>query len=414
MITIRNETPGLYSQKSIFLAISAGIVYLLGILNMSTMALFAVIVWLILFIHGLVIRDTKELTSLFFHTSIVFIIFAPLYLILGLHHEGIVITRYTIGHILVLLALPLVMGIFTIFSYFLSKRPAYYYLGAVGSFLIAAYAGISVLMPELIQQIANAINYFFFFSYDVSFINEMQMWEPVRAWYSYNIAFFLAVLGIIFTLLHLKREYRPELMCILVWGITILYATIMHVRYEYYAGVVIVLFSSITMTVLYDGIATRQNRVQMIKPGRDDYKKPFPIRSIFVIGVLILIIFGFSIQTISIVTESQIGQPTMSYDWGISLVWLNENTPDSGVDYDAIYEKTNFLYPESAYGILSWWDYGHWITYLGQRIPISSPFQDNVRPVARFLSSVTEKEAEKYAGKIKPNYIITDYATVTT
>jgi dolichyl-diphosphooligosaccharide--protein glycosyltransferase len=85
----------------------------------------------------------------------------------------------------------------------------------------------------------------------------------------------------------------------------------------------------------------------------------------------------------------------MSHDWADSLIWLSQNSPDPGVDYDTIYQKTDFSYPKKAYGVLSWWDYGHWITFLSQRIPITSPFQDNVKPVAQFLSSVTEKDADK-------------------
>jgi hypothetical protein len=57
------------------------------------------------------------------------------------------------------------------------------------------YAGLSLFIPEVTKQIANAINYFFCFSYESSYINEMQMWEPVRAYYSYNLTLFLAVLG---------------------------------------------------------------------------------------------------------------------------------------------------------------------------------------------------------------------------
>ena len=96
-----------------------------------------------------------------------------------------------------------------------------------------------------------------------------------------------------------------------------------------------------------------------------------------------------------VVAGKEMSQISMSNDWADSLVWLSDNTPDPGVGFDKIYQKTEFSYPDEAYGILSWWDYGHWITFLGKRIPVSSPFQDNVPPVARFLSAKSEEDADK-------------------
>mgnify|MGYP002682478400 CR=1 FL=1 len=115
-----------------------------------------------------------------------------------------------------------------------------------------------------------------------------------------------------------------------------------------------------------------------------------------------------------VVAGKEMSQISMSNDWADSLVWLSDNTPDPGVGFDKIYQKTEFSYPDEAYGILSWWDYGHWITFLGKRIPVSSPFQDNVPPVARFLSAKSEEDAEKYAEQTGAEYVIIDYATVTS
>ncbi|PYZ02606.1 hypothetical protein C8039_02220 [Halogeometricum sp. wsp3] len=47
------------------------------------------------------------------------------------------------------------------------------------------------------------------------------------------------------------------------------------------------------------------------------------------------------------------------------------------------YEKTDdFQYADGSYGILSWWDYGHWITVQGERIPNANPFQKGAPAVA--------------------------------
>ncbi|GAI00748.1 unnamed protein product, partial [marine sediment metagenome] len=67
--------------------------------------------------------------------------------------------------------------------------------------------------------------------------------------------------------------------------------------------------------------------------------------------------------------------PLMTEGWYSSATWLRENSPQPFGDPDFYYElyETPFHYPETAYGVVSWWDYGHWITRIGRRVPNSSP-----------------------------------------
>ena len=69
-------------------------------------------------------------------------------------------------------------------------------------------------------------------------------------------------------------------------------------------------------------------------------------------------------------------------DWYDSLVWLRENTPHLGIDINSSYERPPLgeksLYPDSAYWIMSWWEYGYWIESIGERLPNSKPFQQGI------------------------------------
>jgi len=389
-------------------------VYFLGLMNIQTMVLFAAICALIFLIHALVLRDRNHLSVLFLHTCLFFIAFAVLYLPLGLTHDGFSLSRYSVGHILVALAIPLELGFLTLFAHLFENKPPHYYVGVVFGSLAAGYAFIATLIPDIANQITYSFQYFFFFSYAESYINEMQMWEPVRAWYSYNIALFLALLGVAVCIIRLIRSYQPALMAILVWGIILMYATVMHLRYEYYVSVVIVLFTAIALSTIYSKIVASEQPKKRSKKSPDPTDQNIPYRVIAVVGILILFIAAFSAQTVMTVADKQIGLISMTNDWADSLTWLSQNSPNSGVDYDKIYQKTEFTYPKEAYGVLSWWDYGHWITFLSQKIPITSPFQDNVPPVAQFLASQSEEAAELNADEVQAKYILTDLATVTS
>ncbi|MDD1724077.1 MAG: oligosaccharyl transferase, archaeosortase A system-associated [Methanospirillum sp.] len=403
-----------YSSKSIIIAISAGFVYFLGIMNIPTMTLFAGITAIILLIHAVMTRDEKQLFRLFIHVCILSMIFAVLFILFGISQEGFSLAKYTPAHLLIAAALPVETAILYGLSRFLKGRPVWQYIGSVAGIIIAGYLVLLALIPEITNQIGDVFRTFFFFPYAESFINEMQMWGAERAWYSFNLALFTAFIGLILLLWRVIRSYNPAVMASLVWGIIILLSTIMHLRYEYYVAVIIILFTSVTLSSLFELLTDKKPPVLKGRKNAREGEPSLPLNGIFVVGVIIIFIVAFSAQTTFTVAEKQIGLISMDDDWAEALTWLGSNTPGPGVNYLAINRREGFTYPDSAYGVLSWWDYGHWITYISKRIPISSPFQDNVPPVARFLSATTEDEADNAANETRAKYVVTDYATETT
>lgn len=81
--------------------------------------------------------------------------------------------------------------------------------------------------------------------------------------------------------------------------------------------------------------------------------------------------------------------------WGSTTDWMQNGTPEiEGLEKYETYEKTDdFEYPEGAYGVMSWWDYGHWITVRGDRIPHANPFQAGARTASRYFLYENETEA---------------------
>ncbi len=100
----------------------------------------------------------------------------------------------------------------------------------------------------------------------------------------------------------------------------------------------------------------------------------------------------------------------ISADWYVTLTWLRKNTPEP-FPRDAYY-AVEIRGPESKpkYGVLSWWDYGHWIIRIGRRVPTDSPTLTSNRD-ARFLTAKTEEEALKEAEGIR--YVVIDGTLLT-
>ena len=116
-------------------------------------------------------------------------------------------------------------------------------------------------------------------------------------------------------------------------------------------------------------------------------------------------------------------------EWEGSLEWLAENTPAEGdyggagnadrMPYYGRYERTDdFEYPAGAYGVQSWWDYGHWITTTGERIPNANPFQQGATEAANYLLAPTPGDAravhaEQSTEGDQTRYVMVDWQMAT-
>ncbi|MFC2010205.1 oligosaccharyl transferase, archaeosortase A system-associated [Chloroflexota bacterium] len=103
--------------------------------------------------------------------------------------------------------------------------------------------------------------------------------------------------------------------------------------------------------------------------------------------------------------------------WCSSLSWLKDNSPEPLDNPDAYYglydlpaPGGNFEYPDSAYGVLAWWDYGYWISRIAHRIPNANPSQSPqaLTSVATFFTSENETSANEIAGELGSAYVIVD------
>jgi dolichyl-diphosphooligosaccharide--protein glycosyltransferase len=101
----------------------------------------------------------------------------------------------------------------------------------------------------------------------------------------------------------------------------------------------------------------------------------------------------------------------MNSDWRESMDWMANNTPETGVNYFTIYDQKSFEYPAGSYGVMSWWDYGHLITYIAKRIPNANPFQQGVAGpdgAAAYFMSTDEEAANAILDRVGTRFIVTD------
>jgi oligosaccharyl transferase (archaeosortase A-associated) len=243
-----------------------------------------------------------------------------------------------------------------------------------------------------------------------------------RAWGNFTTGFFLTRdiaipgFGIIgfFVLLWLYIRRRGEdnhWLLLFIWTLVVLVATIGQRRFAYYLAVNIALLTAFISWKLMWWVGLKnlvkrsESGVQTpINPGgkkKNVDKRDITIGRGLSIGrvavvaiVIFFLIFFWNIQKSVEVVKAVYYAP--SDGWQESLLWMKDNTPEPFGDPDAYYglyekppEGETFEYPESAYGVTSWWDYGYWITRTAHRIPNTNPSQaaEPIEKVAAYLLS---------------------------
>lgn len=118
------------------------------------------------------------------------------------------------------------------------------------------------------------------------------------------------------------------------------------------------------------------------------------------------------LRTMTVAEENGPGEGQL---WTPGLTWMRHNTPSPETEefqhYGTFEQTDNYQYGDAQYGVVSWWDYGHYITHIGQRIPVANPFQQNAGDVADILLASNESaalERMEYGNGEEARYVVLD------
>jgi len=225
--------------------------------------------------------------------------------------------------------------------------------------------------------------------------------ETLQEWYGFAPFIALAGAGLAVGRSIVLQRSRPELLFVVVWLFTVFSASYTQARFSYYLTVPIAVMAAYAI-----GMAFQYLR-RVARAASTDVR-PYQVMAIITVLMILVVpmAIGVSGQQSDVLSQSDAGagEPISVISWDSSLDWMAENTPDEGnyggagnsLDYWGKFTKTDdFDYEDGTYGVLSWWDYGHWITTEGERIPVANPFQESASDAARFLLAENETVAEQ-------------------
>jgi dolichyl-diphosphooligosaccharide--protein glycosyltransferase len=245
------------------------------------------------------------------------------------------------------------------------------------------------------------------------------------AWRHFSMTFFFAIPGMAYVVYLFIRKRNPLHLFVLVWGFAMLVALTGQNRFAYYFGAVSAIFAAVMLDYLLErlkfyelisGAFSGENRLKKIGLMK-------PAAAIF----LAVILFYPTLADVNFQAKYSAGG--INKQWYDALVWMRDNTPGKEMYEEFYYElyqptpdmgKPYPYYPEGTYGVMSWWDYGHWITAVAHRIPNANPFQqgignkyNNVPGAAPFFTAYNESEANAIADKLGVRYVISDVEMAT-
>ncbi len=344
-----------------------------------------------------------------------------------------------------------------------------YYLPAIFGLAGIGFAAFYIINPSLLHSMLGKFSVFTPAGAHMTILEVHPLLFPYDrfswdiAWLNFTTTFFISFLSVGWLIYRNIREESADKTLFLVWSIVMLAAVLGQRRFSYYYAINAALLTGYFSWRILDFAGLKKLLVppaavvEVVKKAKKKRRKTeararektlrqrrAAWTKVLAAGVVIFFLvffpcvglpgikphtmafghpiklFGHPIELRIKLTQPLAREPALiDHAWYNSLLWLKDNTPEPFADPDSYYAlyppRLSFEYPETAYGVLSWWDYGHWITYVAHRIPNSSPLgQTNAAKVARFFTAQDEGSANQIIDKLGSKYVIIDYAMPTT
>jgi len=336
------------------------------------------------------------------------------------------------------IVVPIVLSIISRLMAGRSLKPVYYPLTLLGLAGIGL-AALHAINPSLFQYMFSQFSIFTPAGARLTIMEVQPLLFPSGeftlqiAWGNFTTSFFISFISFAMLIYLVIKEKSADKILFLVWSIIMLIAVLGQRRFGYYYAVNAALLTGyfswkmLDIAGLSKLLAKSKEVVEVVKKFKKKQKKtrekakPKTFMQprgawVRVIVVGIVIFFLVFLPNIGKV-EALASQPNyiMNEGWYSSCLWLKDNSPEPFDDPDFYYElyETPFHYPESAYGVMSWWDYGYFIMQIANRIPNANPTQARAREAGQFFTAQNESSANEFADRFGSKYVMIDSAMAT-
>jgi len=343
--------------------------------------------------------------------------------------------------LLVAIVIPIVLSIISRLMAGKSLKPVYYPLVLLG-LLGIGLAAFHAINPSLFQSM---LGRFSIFTPGGARLTIMEV-EPLlfpggkfglqTAWANFTTSFFISFISFAMLAYVVVKEKGADKILFLVWSIIMLMAVLGQRRFGYYYTINAALLTGYFSWKMLDiaGLSKLLAKSKEVVVAVKKFKKRRKITGekakpktfmqprgawirVIVVGIVIFfLVFYPNIGKVE--TLAKTSNYIMNKGWYSSCLWLKDNSPEPFDDPDFYYElyppRDEFEYPETAYGVMSWWDYGYFIMQIAHRIPNANPGQAGAVQAGQFFTARNESSANERADESGLKYVMIDYAMATS
>ena len=280
---------------------------------------------------------------------------------------------------------------------------------AVGTLAVVGALVLAVAVPDLFAYFQEQFFRIFGLGASATALTVGEAQPPSDAteflYNSYGLALFTGGAGVAYMLYRVarSRDLRPVYLFVSTWVVFMLLATLTQQRFDYYLALAVGAANAALVPVLVSWL----DLDEVVASIRD--VKTYQVLAVLAIFLVLTAPLAYrtggGYQNVVETSSDQRIQPGEVANWDSTLDWTAANTPLQGtygtggeptLEHLGTYERTdNYRYEDGEYGVMAWWDYGHWITELGERIPVANPFQQNARVAANYLLGDDEAAANE-------------------
>jgi dolichyl-diphosphooligosaccharide--protein glycosyltransferase len=315
-----------------------------------------------------------------------------------------------------------------------------YYIVTLAVLAVLGTLGLYILNRPLLFTMLDSLSKVFVWVPDTT-IMEMQplllqqgQFTLLNIFSNYTTALIIGLAGLGLLLYQVFKKATPLRLLMIVWAILVMLSALAMRRFAYYFAVDIALLAGYFSWWLLEKVGfgrekvavedqqvsarTKASRSKLARVERKKKTRP-ALMAFTLIAVVFVLIYpdlgplpGGQKPAIDLASRPLFAPPDA---WYASLDWMRKNTPEPLGDANVYYalnkapgEPGGFVYPDDAYGVLSWWDYGYWVSLIGRRIPFSNPGTSATRGEAKFLMAPDEAAAEQSIKSVNIRYVIID------
>jgi oligosaccharyl transferase (archaeosortase A-associated) len=308
-----------------------------------------------------------------------------------------------------LVALMVIFAIFGILAYYLRGMRVVVYPLAICALVLAASVGIYLWKPDLAVTVFSGYG-FFTQSGVLQTIAEAQPlfggaggFQLATVGSYFQVLFFTGLVGLAILVYRVWKKQDGAALLLAVWSVFAFALAAIQTRFTFLLSANVAILSGFVIAWAVDALIGQA--YGKLSGVRDAGEVPHlfgrDVKYTQLLGVF-LVVFVLLLPSISVTTSYAKNVPQISPDWAESLQWMKANTPAT-----SNYNVTTDQRPE--YGVLSWWDYGNWIVYLGHRPAVANNFQTGVTDAAQFFTSQNESDTLGIIQNRSVKYVMTDY-----